>query len=97
MSIQLKTDEMLEVLFYTGHPQAALFQRQLEQLADTMADEVAEVLQINRNGPASFEGLAFAGTCAPFEPRSRDQPCPGFLLDFDIEVEEWSDMQDDTT
>lgn len=93
MSIQLQIDEMLEALFHANHPQAPLFQQQLEQLAEAMADEVAEVLKINRNGPARFEGLGFAGTCAPFEPRNPGQECPGFLLDFDIEVQQWEDMQ----
>ena len=95
MSIQLQVDEMLEALFQVNHPQATLFREQLEQLADALADEVAEVLQINRNGPARFEGLGFAGTCAPFEPRNPDQKCPRFLLDFDIEVQQWEGMQHD--
>jgi hypothetical protein len=53
-----------------------------------MADTIAAALGVTA-GPATFEGTAFAGTCAPFRPAFPGQPCPSPLSDYD--PEEWGD------
>lgn len=93
MSIQLKIDEMLDFLEWADHSEAKAFIRRVEHLADDLADAIAKAIpELTRNGPALFEGTAFAGTCAPFEPTSPG-PVPTVLDYFNVEVQEWMDMQ----
>lgn len=95
MSIQLKPDEMLEFLCWMNSPLYDHLKIKMEALADQMADEIAAVIpELTRCGDATYEGLAFAGTCAPFEPTNPDDHIPGVLTLFDVEVQEWEDMQD---
>jgi len=95
MSIQLNIDEMLEILNFLEHPD---YQR-VKEVTEDLATELAQMVEVVEPrlvsiGDAFFEGTGFAGTCAPFEPREKG-PCPKVLEFFDIEVQQWRDMQDD--
>lgn len=83
MSIQLSADEMLEVLSETSHPLAASFRTQVEATASAMATAIAQVLDCNA-GEATFQGVAMAGTCAPFRPRTAGQPVPPAFEHWDV-------------
>ena len=56
--------------------------RTFEFLATGLATDLAKHLGVEC-GRATFEGLAFAGTCAPFYARTIDQPCPPALAQHD--------------
>lgn len=96
MSIQLQIDEMLDMLNWASSPKYFILKRKVENLADEIADEIADCIpELTRNGDVIFEGIGFAGTCAPFEP-TKPGPVPEVLAYFDIEVEQWKDMCDET-
>jgi hypothetical protein len=82
MTKLLTLDEMLEVLIAIGHPAADALQTATEGLATAMAQMIARDLDVAA-GAASFRGTAFAGTCAPFRPSFRGQPCPESLTHYD--------------
>jgi hypothetical protein len=65
MSLQLKIDDMLEVLERLDHPDFSGFKNISEILADQMAAQITKALPVEC-GKAHFEGLAFAGLCVPF-------------------------------
>lgn len=88
MSYCLRTDEILEGLINAGNPRAAQYQRALEGLATGMAWDLANQLGI-KAGPATFEGVAFAGTCACFFAASEGQEIPDAIAGFDS-ADEWS-------
>ena len=93
MSIQLQIDEMLEILDYQDNPSFEQLRDQAEYLATVLAAAVSwSVPELTQCGPAEFAGLGFAGTCVPFEPTAPG-PCPKVLIEFDIEVQEWENMQ----
>jgi hypothetical protein len=96
MSILLKIDEMLDILDWAESPEYLLLKRQAEILANCLAEALVDhVPELTRNGPAVFEGTAFAGTCAPFEPTAPG-PVPEALTHFDFEVQQWKDMCNET-
>ena len=88
MTKQLTLDEMLECLMTLRHPSAAKFQKMIEATADAIAHILAKELKTN-TGPATFQGTALAGTCAPFRPAFKGQPCPPALSHYD--PGEWPD------
>lgn len=75
MSYQMKLDEILESLIESNHPAASAFQTMAESLANQMGQALADHLDIEA-GEGSFEGMAFAGLCVPFNPKYADQPLP---------------------
>lgn len=92
MSIQIKIDEMLDILEHLDHPQFEAFKGMTESLAKSLAIATAEAVpELVFTGKASFEGTAFAGTCATFEPKG-PYPIPDVLVQFDIEVQQWHDL-----
>jgi hypothetical protein len=88
MTKQLTLDEMIECLSSMNHPTASTCKAVVEAIGTIMADSIAAALGVTA-GPATFEGTAFAGTCAPFRPAFPGQPCPSPLSDDD--PEEWDD------
>lgn len=94
MTYQLKIDEMLEAfadLKGFDNPDFIAHKQLIEAAATRLADDLAKRLGVN-NGPATFEGLGFAGTCAPFWPKSAEQPCPEVIAEYDAPVEDnWYD------
>ena len=88
MAKQLTLDEMLDCLIAMNHPTARTCQAVVEAIGTVMADTIATALGVTA-GAATFEGTAFAGTCAPFRPAFPGQPCPSPLSDYDSE--EWDD------
>ena len=62
--------EMLECLIALGHPTARTCQSVMEAVGTVMAETIADELRVV-DGAASFEGAAFAGTCARFSLRSK--------------------------
>lgn len=89
MSYVLRTDEILEGLINANHPRATEFRQMLETLASDMASALADILEIQA-GPATFEGVAFAGTAAVFRPAFPGQPCPDAIEQYDTATE-WSE------
>ena len=93
MTYQLSIDQMLDVLNEidpTGNnTDFKLFRDMVETVATNLARAVAYRLGIEC-GEASFEGVAFAGTCVPFYPKAPDQALPEVfvMLDFD-RASEW--------
>lgn len=83
MSVQLKIDEMLEALQDTAPARAKHWQTLIEATGSLMALELATLLDCNAENPVSFQGTPFAGTCAAFTPKHRNQPCPAILADYD--------------
>lgn len=75
MSKVLKIDEMLEVLNEINHPQAADFISQVETIGGSLAQAIAEALNVI-HGRASFD---LGETCATFKPKFKGQPCPDAL------------------
>lgn len=86
MAKQLNIDEMLDAARLAKMPGAEKFVAAVEGLANDLAQELAEHLGVDC-GAATFEGVAFAGTCAPFYAKTPDQVCPEALRDFD--ATEW--------
>ena len=84
MTKLLNLDEMLDCAREIGLPEADVWAGQLEAIGSTMAACIADKLGVIA-GDASAEGVAFAGTCAPFNPAFDDQPCPEALEMFDPE------------
>jgi len=79
-------DEMLECLRSINHPSAAICHALIEALGTEMAKTIAAELQVVA-AEATFEGVAFAGTCARFFPAFKGQPCPQPLAPYD--PDEW--------
>lgn len=82
MTKLLNLDEMLDCAKEIGLPDADMWAGQLEAIGSTMAAAIADKLGVIA-GDASPEGVAFAGTCAPFNPAFEGQPCPDALDQFD--------------
>jgi hypothetical protein len=93
MTKQLTLDEMLECLITINHPAARTCQAIIETIGTAMAERIAAALGVTA-GHASFEGTAFAGTCAPFRPAFEGQPCPCPLSLYD--PEEWEESDSPT-
>jgi hypothetical protein len=87
MTKLLTLDEMLEILLTLKHPAASACQIALEAIGSAMARRIARELQVDA-GSATFQGTAFAGTCAAFRPSFPGQPCPPTLADYD--ATEWN-------
>ncbi|WP_262267102.1 MULTISPECIES: hypothetical protein [Microvirga] len=88
MTKLLNLDEMLDCAKEIGLPQADIWAGELETIGSTMAAAIADKLGVIA-GDASAEGVAFAGTCAPFNPAFEGQPCPDALDQFDPDGD-WS-------
>lgn len=86
MAYQLKIDEMLDALCNAGHPDARELTRATEALADRLSAAIATACNITAE-PASFQGLAFAGTCVPFYPKFDGQEVPEMIAGYDDENE----------
>ncbi len=82
MSIQLKTDELLEIILELGPPEVITFRVQLESLTQAMADRVAHHFGVTA-GQATFQGVDFAGTCCPMHPAFEGQPMPEIFGHYD--------------
>ena len=82
MSLQLNLDEMLEALGDIDHPEFADILKGVENLANRAAVLLAEHFDCLTD-TATFDGVAFAGTCAPFRPKFAGQDCPEGLSQFD--------------
>lgn len=82
MTKQLTLDEMLECLIALEHETGPRLQATLEAIGSLMAQMIAAKLQVAA-GAATFQGTAFAGTCAPFTPRFPGQSCPDLLSRYD--------------
>ena len=80
MTKQLTLDEMVECLMTLRHPSAHKFQKVIEATANAIAQTLAAELKIR---------TALAGTCAPFRPAFKGQPCPPALSHYD--PDEWAD------
>ena len=93
MTKQLTLDEMLEVLILIKDPIAPSVKAHIESLGSAMAELIALRLDVSA-GPATFQGTAFAGTCAPFTPRFPGQRCPEPLNSFD--ASEWDHEEEAT-
>lgn len=89
MAKQLNIDEMLDVVHTLEHPCASAWQRVIEHVGTEMAEAIANDLGVEC-GVASFEGTAFAGTCAPFWPSYEGQEEPEELSFYD--QGEWGDV-----
>jgi hypothetical protein len=86
MTKQLTLDEMLECLITMNHPTAPGFKAVIEATGTAIAETLATALGV-KAGHATFEGVDFAGTCAPFRPAFEGQPAPHPLSLYD--PEEW--------
>lgn len=64
MAYQLKIDEMLDAM--EAHGIEADFITRIEAIADEMANAICAANLGLTCGKASFQGVAFAGTCVPF-------------------------------
>lgn len=82
MAKLLTLDEMLEAGRLSNLPGIEDTIKCFECLASIVAAELADHLDVE-TGPATFAGLALAGTCAPFYPKHASQPCPPPLDQFD--------------
>ena len=82
----LTLDEMLDVLTSINHPTTRTCQLIMEAVGTVMAETIAGELHVI-SSVATFEGAAFAGTCARFFPAFKGQPCPEPLSHFD--QDEW--------
>lgn len=75
MATQMKLDEMLEALQAIVPEKAERFEAILCATGTEMASILAQHHDCE-HGEATMEGVAFAGICAPFMPRYRNQPFP---------------------
>ena len=82
MSIQLNLDEMLEALGALEPEGAAHWQHDIETIGTKMAARIGELCGCMA-GEATSQGVAFAGTCAPFQPLTHGQPIPEALQGLD--------------
>jgi hypothetical protein len=82
MSVQLKLDEMLEILQGFSPARAAAWERQLCAIGDGMALEISTHFDCIA-GETTMQGVDFAGICCPFQPRRHGQPCPDALASMD--------------
>lgn len=95
MSVQINIMEMLDVLRELNHQDAAELQSRAEALATKMAQVIAQELDCTTD-EATHQGMAFAGLCAPFRPKRRDQEFPAALSQFDDGgEEEWQEDCED--
>jgi hypothetical protein len=89
MSIQLKIEEMLEIIQLEIDEDAAkIFEDLALHLADSMAEVIRRELPIHSNcevGPATSEGTAFGGICVPFRATVEDEPIPALIEGYDNE------------
>jgi hypothetical protein len=86
MAYQLKLDEMLDALCNSGHPQALQFTQLVEATADILSSALCQQLDIECEA-ATFQGAAFAGTCAPFRARHAGQALPDEIAHYDDPAE----------
>jgi hypothetical protein len=89
MSIQLNIDNMLDVLSDLDHPEFSGFVACIEAIASAMALKIAEKLDCATDN-ATFQGSDFAGTCAPFRPKTAGQPFPEVFQNYD-DPSEWEE------
>lgn len=89
MAFQLKIDEMLDALCASGHPDAVQLTKIVESTADVLSSAICQQLGIECD-PASFQGMAFAGTCVPFRPKHAGQALPPEIAAYDSE-DEWGE------
>jgi len=89
MAFQLKIDEMLDALCASGHPDAVQLTKIAESTADVLSSAICQQLDITCS-PASFQGVAFAGTCVPFRPKYEGQELPPEIAEYDSE-DEWGE------
>ena len=82
-------DEMLEIMHQGRDPRADEFRIEVELLADKLAERLVLRYPTLVAGEATFEGLAFAGTCVPFT--SDDPPAIFEQLGID-EGGEWEPL-----
>lgn len=86
----LNLDEMLDVISMidpTGNSRDySMFRNRLEGIGTDMAEFIANRLNADFD-PAVSEGIAFAGTCANFYPKSEAQPIPVEMEVFDTDGE----------
>jgi hypothetical protein len=82
MAKQLTIDEMLSVLKEIDHRSYEHHKEAIEAIGSLMAIDIARALHVT-TGPATFQGVALAGTCAPFEPSHSGQVCPDPLSKYD--------------
>lgn len=90
MAKQLNIDEMLQLCTDLGLPDASEYVSAIEEVGSRMAAAIANRLNVEA-GDATFEGLGFAGTCAPFYARHKGQRCPVALREYDSS--EWTDRE----
>lgn len=83
MSIQLNIDEMLQALGALDPKNALDWQNHIEALGTEMAARIG-VLCGCMAGQATSQGVAFSGTCAPFQPLTHGQPIPPAIAGLDI-------------
>lgn len=89
MSYILRADEIMDAIRAAKVPHAEERISELETLVSRMAVSLAAHLGITC-GAATFEGTAFAGTCAPFFPAVEGQPLPEVFAEFAFDnAEEW--------
>ncbi len=87
MSVQLKLDEMLEIIQIHGEPSTAEFYEQmLNDTANRMASYIYGLGGASFHfGIASMEGVAFGGLCVPFSSLVDGDPMPEILEGYDDE------------
>lgn len=86
MTKLLTVDEMLDCARLLDLPERERFQKAIEELGTELAQIIAQRLDV-KTGNANNEESAFGGTCAPFMPSRKCQPCPYPLNLFDRD--EW--------
>lgn len=97
MSLQLNLDELLETLSEIESPEFQEIKEQVEAAANRASAIIANHFDCNC-GEASFEGIAFAGTCVLFRPKYAGQDCPKGLSQYDDGgADEWENDLDELT
>lgn len=93
MTKQLNLDEMLEICLTATGPRGNSLKKvgrsaqlTMESVGNMMAQCIAATFDIEC-GPATFEGVAFAGTCCPFYQKYPGQKTPEALKNYDPDEE----------
>lgn len=89
MSVQLKIDEMLEIIQLEIDKEVGeVFEKMALHLADSMAKVIYRNLPAGSNcevGEATSEGPDFGGICVPFQATVEDEPIPALIEGYDNE------------